>query len=73
MFGADGEVVRSWGPAVHLTGPAPVGEIESRCPGCNTRFIAGELAMHRTLGVFPIGFMAHVQCTDRVEELERAT
>lgn len=69
---------RSWGPLFIMRGPAPVGEIEVVCPGCRTRFLSGQLAVPRTLhmpnvGMIHVGFSAHIECTARVEELERAT
>ncbi len=61
-----------------MQGPAPVGEIEIVCPGCRTRFLSGQLALARVLrvpgvGDVHVGFSAHVECTDRVEQLERAS
>lgn len=69
---------RTWGPPYVMMGPAPVGEIEVLCPGCHTRFISGQLALPRLghiegVGEVHVGFSAHIECTDRVEQLERAT
>lgn len=64
---------RTWGPPFTVHGPPPIGELETRCPGCRTRFESGQPAMQRFEGPYPMGLWAHIACTDRVEELERAS
>lgn len=63
---------RSWGMPFTVAGLPPVGEIETRCAGCRCRFESGQPAMQRFEDTLPLALWAHIECTDRVEELERA-
>lgn len=58
-----------WSKERPVVGPAPIGEVETRCAGCRARFVAGETYVTRKDGgLFARTVFAHPgACTERVE------
>jgi hypothetical protein len=61
----------TWSEPRIAQGHPPVGEIETRCPGCHQRFIAGETYVARGVaGILTTGIYAHPgACAERLEAM----
>jgi len=57
-----------WSRPLAIKGSPPLGQVESRCAGCQARFVAGELYVSRRWGLLALPMYAHFGCADRADQ-----